>query len=208
MVGELNWKRSSGWPTIQIIFIRYAEIYWIRILTRLDWMKFGYLTLLISKLQGGWLHLTMIIDLFDPQVIGWSLSTRLYTNQTIIPAWKMATSKRKITQALLFHSDRGIQYASKEFRKIIKSNESITQSRSRKANCWDNEVAESFFKSQKVEWHIKTILILSKKHNQQSLNISNIVITVTYINVSLHACVYLCTHFMYILFYKYVCVIL
>lgn len=103
------------------------------------------------KTKKDWLYLTTIIDLYNRQVIGWSLSTRLYTNQTIIPAWKMATSKRSITKPLLFHSDRGIQYASREFRKIIKSNSLITQSMIRKANCWDNAVAESFFKTLKIE---------------------------------------------------------
>ncbi|WP_417887762.1 IS3 family transposase [Zunongwangia sp.] len=97
-----------------------------------------------------WLYLTTIIDLFDRQVIGWSLSTSLHTNQTIIPAWKMATSKRKVNRDLLFHSDRGMQYASKAFRTFIKSNPLVTQSMSRKSNCWDNSVAESFFKTLKV----------------------------------------------------------
>ena len=99
----------------------------------------------------GWLYLTTIIDLFDRQIIGWSLSTSLHTNQTIIPAWKMAVSKRKINMDLIFHPDRGIQYASKTFRTFIKSNPVVTQSMSRKCNCWDNSVAESFFKTLKVE---------------------------------------------------------
>ena len=97
------------------------------------------------------MYLSIIIDLYDRQVTGWSLNTILYTSQTIIPAWKMAVSKSEITQPLLFHSDRGIQYASKDFRKIIKPNSLITQSMSRKGNCWDNAVAESFFKTLKVE---------------------------------------------------------
>ena len=99
----------------------------------------------------GWLYLTTIIDLFDRQVIGWALSTSLHTNQTIIPAWKMAIGKRKISMGLIFHSDRGIQYASKTFRTFIKSNPLVIQSMSRKRNCWDNAVAESFFKTLKVE---------------------------------------------------------
>jgi len=103
------------------------------------------------KTAKGWLYLTTIIDLYDRQVIGWSLSNRLYTNQTIVPAWRMALSKRKITEPLLFHSDRGIQYASIEFKTLLKANCFITQSMSRKANCWDNAVAESFFKTLKVE---------------------------------------------------------
>ncbi|MFC6096442.1 IS3 family transposase [Flavobacterium qiangtangense] len=103
------------------------------------------------RTAAGWLYLTTIIDLYDRQVIGWSLSTRMYTDQTIIPAWKMAVSKREITESLLFHSDRGIQYASIEFRKLINKNTLIIQSMSRKANCWDNAVAESFFKTLKAE---------------------------------------------------------
>ena len=71
----------------------------------------------------------------------------MHTSKTIIPAWKMAVSKRKIEKPLLFHSDRGIQYASKEFREILKRNTLI----SRKGNCWDNAVAESFFKTLKSE---------------------------------------------------------
>jgi len=99
----------------------------------------------------GWLYLTTIMDLYDRQIIGWSLSRRLYTSQTIIPAWKMATSKRAVKEKLLFHSDRGIQYACKAFRMLLKSNPLISQSMSRKGNCWDNAVAESFFKTLKIE---------------------------------------------------------
>lgn len=64
----------------------------------------------IRTLQG-WLYLTTVIDLYDRQVIGWALSKTLHTNVTIIPAWEMALSKRNITKPLIFHSDRGIQYA-------------------------------------------------------------------------------------------------
>ena len=103
------------------------------------------------KTNEGWLYLTTIIDLFDRQIIGWSLSKSLFTKATIIPAWKMARSKRKIIRPLIFHSDRGVQYASKEFRRYIEYNDVITQSMSRKGNCWDNAVAESFFKTLKVE---------------------------------------------------------
>ena len=92
-----------------------------------------------------------MIDLYDRQVIGWSLSKTLHTKLTIIPAWEMAVSKRNITKPLIFHSDRGIQYASNEFRAILKINSLITQSMSRKGNCWDNAVAESFFKTIKSE---------------------------------------------------------
>ena len=92
------------------------------------------------KTKQGWLYLTIILDLFDRQIIGWSLSRTLFTNDTIIPAWKMAIINRTITSELIFHSDRGIQYASNDFVKIVKGNPNVIQSMSRKANCWDNAV--------------------------------------------------------------------
>ncbi|MCL6218174.1 IS3 family transposase [Zunongwangia sp. M21534] len=79
------------------------------------------------------------------------MSKSLHVNQTIIPAWKMTIGKRKINMDLIFHSDRGVQYASKAFRAFIKSNPLVTQSMSKKGNCWNNSVAESFFKTLKVE---------------------------------------------------------
>lgn len=63
----------------------------------------------------------------------------------------MALSKRTISQPLIFHSDRGVQYASKAFRKELKTNCLVVQSMSGKGNCWDNAVAESFFKTLKTE---------------------------------------------------------
>ena len=104
------------------------------------------------RTRNGWLYLTVIIDLYDRKVIGWSMSKGLYTEETIIPAWIMAIWNRPVTQKLIFHSDRGSQYACGDFTKILKANRLISQSMSRKGNCWDNAVAESFFKTIKVEW--------------------------------------------------------
>ena len=104
----------------------------------------------------GWMYLTVIIDLFNRKVVGWAMSDNLSTKDTILPAWNMAVKSTEITQTLIFHSDRGSQYASTKFSNIIKSyNGLIKQSMSRKGNCWDNAVAESFFKSLKVEWVYK-----------------------------------------------------
>jgi putative transposase len=100
----------------------------------------------------GWLYLTVIIDLFDRKVVGWDLSKGLTAAETILAAWFMAITNRPVTEALIFHSDRGVQYACDDFTRILKSNKLITRSMSRKGNCWDNAVAESFFKSIKVEW--------------------------------------------------------
>jgi len=100
----------------------------------------------------GWLYLTVIIDLWDRKVVGWSLSTSLKAVDTVVPAWLMAVKNRPITQELIFHSDRGIQYASNEFRKLLDGYSLVKRSMSRKGNCWDNAVAESFFKNLKMEW--------------------------------------------------------
>lgn len=105
------------------------------------------------KTKQGWLYLTVIIDLFHRKVVGWALSDNLTTENTIMKAWQMAIKKTTLTKPLIVHSDRGIQYASDKFTSLIKSyNGLVKQSMSRKGNCWDNAVAESFFKSLKVEW--------------------------------------------------------
>lgn len=101
----------------------------------------------------GWLYLTVIIDLFNRKVVGWSLSEDLTADNTIVRAWNMAIKNTTLLEPLVFHSDRGIQYASQKFTSIIKNYDGLVkQSMSRKGNCWDNAVAESFFKSLKVEW--------------------------------------------------------
>jgi putative transposase len=65
--------------------------------------------------------------------------------QTALGAWEMAVKNRNIEEGLIFHSDRGVQYASKKFVNILDSCKKITRSMSRKGNCWDIAVAESFF---------------------------------------------------------------
>jgi len=103
----------------------------------------------------GWAYLTVIIDLFDRKVIGWSISDNLSTESTVMKAWYMAIGNRPIRDQLTFHSDRGVQYACIKFRNTLKSYKIVNQSMSRKGNCWDNAVAESFFKSLKTEWVYK-----------------------------------------------------
>ncbi len=104
----------------------------------------------------GWMYLTVIIDLFNRKIVGWSMSDNLTTQDTIISAWNMAISQTPINNDLIFHSDRGSQYASYEFTSLLRAYDGLVkQSMSRKGNCWDNAVAESFFKSLKVEWVYK-----------------------------------------------------
>jgi len=102
------------------------------------------------RVKYSFVYLTTIIDLADRMVVGWSLSDNMTDEDTVIAAFKKAIKTRPIKAGLLFHSDRGSQYASKMFRKLL-DQENCIQSMSRKGNCWDNAVAESFFKTLKVE---------------------------------------------------------
>jgi len=99
--------------------------------------------------QEGWLYLVVIIDLFSRQVVGWSLNKRM-TKQLVMNALRMAYWRRKPAAGLLFHSDRGSQYCSTDFQRMLKSYKMVS-SMSRKGDCWDNSVAESFFGSLKTE---------------------------------------------------------
>ncbi len=100
----------------------------------------------------GWLYFTTVIDLGDRKVIGWSMSNELTAATTTLPAFRMAVTNRLMSSQLIFHSDQGVQYACSEFTDILKRYPVIRQSMSRKGNCWDNAVAESFFKTLKAEW--------------------------------------------------------
>ena len=103
------------------------------------------------KTAQGWLYLTVVIDLGDRRVIGWALSRTMKAIDTTVPALRMALVNRPLGAQTIFHSDRGIQYACDEFRTELSKTPAIRQSMSRKGNCWDNAVAESFFKSLKTE---------------------------------------------------------
>lgn len=105
----------------------------------------------------GWLYLTIIMDLADRKIIGWALSHSLRVDQTVMPAWRMAMINRPINQELIFHSDRGVQYACSAFASFLETYQKVSRSMSRKGDCWDNAVAESFFKTIKSEliYHYK-----------------------------------------------------
>ena len=104
--------------------------------------------------EQGWLYLATVMDLADRQILGWSLSKNMSAGQTSVAAFKQACLRRPIGRDLIFHSDRGIQYACEEFVKLLNPGKRITQSMSRKGNCWDNAPAESFFKTLKAELEI------------------------------------------------------
>ncbi len=97
----------------------------------------------------GWLYLATMIDLFGRRVVGWSISSRI-TSKLVTDALSMAIAKRRPAPGLIVHSDRGAQYASAAFQDLLKEN-GYRSSMSRKGDCWDNAVAESFFKTLKSE---------------------------------------------------------
>ena len=99
----------------------------------------------------GFLYLTTIIDLYDRKCIGWSISSGMSAEETTLAAWRMAVKNRGIVKGLIFHSNRGLQYACEKFANTLNSYKIITRSMSRKGNFCDNAVAESFFKTLKSE---------------------------------------------------------
>lgn len=101
------------------------------------------------RTKEGWLYLAVVIDLFSRKVIGWSMSDNM-KKEIVINAFNMAWEHRNRPANFIFHSDRGSQYGSDEFRYLLFQSGAI-QSMSRKGNCWDNACAESFFASLKKE---------------------------------------------------------
>jgi transposase InsO family protein len=97
----------------------------------------------------GWLYLVVILDLFSRKVVGWALHDRI-TRQLALDALAMALRQRQPPGGLLHHSDRGSQYASADYQALLAAH-GIVCSMSRRANCWDNAVAESFFSTLEIE---------------------------------------------------------
>ena len=97
----------------------------------------------------GWLYLAVILDLFTRKVVGWAMREHMRAELTMA-ALTMAIQRRRPGPGLVHHSDRGSQYAAGDYRKILQA-AAITQSMSRKANCWDNAPMESFFGTLKTE---------------------------------------------------------
>lgn len=98
----------------------------------------------------GWLYLAVLIDLATRRVVGWSMKPTLHASLTL-DALRMTLSRRRPTAGLIHHSDRGVQYACGEYQQALAAQQ-IRCSMSRKGDCWDNAVAESFFAT--LEWEL------------------------------------------------------
>jgi putative transposase len=101
------------------------------------------------KTQTGWLFLAAILDLYSRRIVGWAMSDRIDT-ALVLGALRMALAHRKPPANLLFHSDRGVQYASLEYRQAL-AQARLLASMSRKGNCYDNAAMESFWSTLKLE---------------------------------------------------------
>ena len=103
------------------------------------------------RIRGGWCYLAIVLDLFARRIVGFSVSD---SPNSILTgnALKMAYQTRLKPIGVLFHSDQGTHYTSKKFAESIDDCDGMTQSMSRKGNCWDNAPTERFFRSFKTEW--------------------------------------------------------
>jgi len=129
----------------------------------------------------GWLYLATVIDLYSRQIVGWSMADNMKA-KLVNDALTMAIWKRKPSRGLIWHSDRGSQYASDSHRTILKDH-AIIQSMSKKGDCWDNAVAESFFHTLKTELtnHYQF------KNKQEAKNIIFEYIEVFYNRIRIHS---------------------
>jgi transposase InsO family protein len=123
-------KRSFGTGTIEINRAWCGDITYVR-----TWE--------------GWLYLATVIDIASRRVVGWAMADHMRT-ELVTDAMRMALEHRRPDPRLIFHSDRGCQYTSKEFGDLLDEG-GVVQSLSRVGQCWDNAVAESFFATLKLE---------------------------------------------------------
>ncbi len=98
----------------------------------------------------GWLYLAVVLDLFSRKVVGWAMSQRIDA-ELALDALRMAFALRRPGPGLLFHSDRGSVYACYDYKDLL-ADHKARASMSRKGNCWDNAVSESFFSTLKGDW--------------------------------------------------------
>jgi putative transposase len=121
------------------------------------------------KLKDGFICLTTVLGGYDQKIIGWSLSNGMSVAETSLAALRIAIKNRCVEKELVFNFDRGVQYASKKFTNRIDFYKTIIRSMSRKGNCWDNAVAEAFFKTLKTEQTYGNKLILTEQMERDLL---------------------------------------
>jgi putative transposase len=114
----------------------------------------------------GWLYLAVILDLFSRKVIGWSMGHKM-TRQLALNAFHMARERRESKNQVILHSDQGSQYTSSDWQRALRKH-NVIPSMSRRGNCYDNAVAESFFKTLKKEC-VKKYIFKTRKEAKQKI---------------------------------------
>jgi len=109
------------------------------------------------RVRGKWFYLATVMDLYSRAIVGWALDDTM-TEVLITSALKMALGRREVKPGLIVHSDRGVQYRAIKYQGLLESIGAVS-SMSRRSNCWDNAVMESFFSRLKVE------LVFGAKYN-------------------------------------------
>lgn len=125
--------------------------------------------------QEGWLYLAVVLDLYSRKIVGWSMNKRMKAS-LVNDALLMAIWKRKPPRGLIWHTDRGSQYAADSHRKIL-GDHGIIQSMSRKGDCWDNATAESFFHTLKylsTETAIKALRLAITKQGKEKIHLEKL----------------------------------
>jgi putative transposase len=115
----------------------------------------------------GFVYLTTVLDLGNREIVGWYLSDSLQT-EGVVKAFEQAIKRKNPPEGLIVHSDRGVQFASKEFRSLLMKFR-LKQSMSRKGNCYDNAVQESFFHTLKTESLYRLGFVPTRKELQRIL---------------------------------------
>ncbi len=116
--------------------------------------------------QQDWLYLCIVQDLYSRRVVGWAMSDRI-NSALVCDALKMAVQQRRPGPGLIFHSDRGVQYAADEYQDLLRRHKTLC-SMSRKGDCWDNACAESFFSKLKGE-HIQNRIYVTHAEARQDV---------------------------------------
>jgi putative transposase len=116
--------------------------------------------------QEGWFYLAAVLDLYSRKIVGWCMQERL-TQDLVTNSFQQAVFQRNPGQGLIFHSDRGSQYASQSMRTLLQTRQAV-QSMTGRGNCYDNAVMESFFHSLKTEW-VRFQIYATRSEAKQSL---------------------------------------
>ncbi|WP_420794735.1 IS3 family transposase [Methylotenera mobilis] len=153
-------RYKSGIPSVaspnrlqQVFTVSQPDLAWVTDITYI-------------RTYQGWLYLAVVIDLYSRSVVGWSMKSTMAT-EIVLDALTMAVWRRKPKQSVIIHSDQGSQFGSDDFVRWCKDNR-LEPSMSRRGNCYDNAVAESFFSSLKKE-HIKRKIYVSREEAKSEI---------------------------------------